>query len=132
MSYDPTTYLPGGPWLTMEYAARAFTTPKLFVESAAAPEAEVAPVAGVNMTPPSYFEFRRGAGSDQQLQISVFGSGSFSVLFQRSFDEGQSWQTVKTYTTNVEETYPLTTAAMYRLLVASGSGVSLRLRQDIQ
>lgn len=132
MAYDPNTYLPGDAWETTEFISRALTAPRLFVAAAAAPIGGAAPVAGVNMTKPSYFEYRQGKGDSQQVELSVQGSGAFEVSLQRSFDGGDTWQTVITYDENVEEYYRYGFAAMLRLLVEFGTGISIGLRQQLQ
>lgn len=132
MAYDPTTYLPGDAWETTEFISRALTAPRLFVAAAAAPIGDAAPVAGTNMTKPSYFEYRQGKGDSQRIAISVFGTGAFEVVLQRSFDAGATWQTAETYTENTEEYYFYSYPAMVRLLVVSGTDISLGLRQQLQ
>jgi len=133
MAYDPYTYLPGDAWESIDFMSRALTAPKIVVASAAAPAGQDLPVAGVNMTKPSYFEFRQGKGDEQHVQISVGGGGgnAFSVALDRSFDNGVTWQIVETYTAATEKAIQHIYPVMLRLRVVTGASVSLALRQQL-
>jgi hypothetical protein len=120
-AFDPSTYLPGDPWPTLEHVQRATSPPRISVTGAAANAT----------TSPSYFEFRRGqVGQDQTVEVSVQGT-TFDVRLERSFD-GVTWQQVSAYTTPTELSLPYTYPAMWRLRVQSGTGVTLGLRQQYQ
>jgi len=121
-AFSPATYVPGDAWSTMEFATRAITAPRLRVTGAT--------VAGT--TPASYFEFRKpDVGDSQEVEVSVIG-GSSTVVLERSFDDGTTWQIVKTYTNGGEDTYRYAYPVMLRLRVVSGSGLTLSLRQQVQ
>ena len=120
-AFDPSTYLPGDPWPTMEFVQRATSPPRITVADADAPDT----------TPPSYFESRRGqVGQDQTVELSVQGT-TFNVRLERSFD-GVTWQLMATYTAPTELSLPYTYPVLWRLRVHSGTGVTLGLRQQYQ
>lgn len=119
-AFDPSTYLPGDPWPTLEFAQRATSPPRITLTAAAAPTA----------TPPSYFECRRGQGQDQVVEVSVQGT-TFDVRLERSFD-GSTWQLMETYTAPTEKTLDYAYPALLRLRIQSGTGVTLGLRQQYQ
>lgn len=122
-AFNPGTYKPGDAWASMEFALRALTPPSLVIPDADAGDA----------TPASYFEYRvaRG-GEDQVIDVSIHGSDSFSVVMERSFDAGDSWEPVNTYNEPTTELYDYSHPYMLRLRVVSGSGVSIALRQTPQ
>jgi hypothetical protein len=120
-AFDPSTYLPGDPWPTLEHVQRATSPPRIVVTS----------VNAGATTPPSYFEFRRGqVGQDQVVQVSVQGT-TLNVRLERSFD-GVVWQQLAAYTSATEQTLPYTYPALWRLRVQTGTNVSLALRQQYQ
>lgn len=119
MPFDPATYVPKDPWTSVDFLTRALT----------GPWAQATATIVGNATPGSYFEYR-SANADSVVEISVVGAGT--AVLERSFDDGVTWQVIKTYVGNSEDTYNVNSLMMLRLrlTVASGS-TDLSLRQEL-
>ena len=119
MPFDPATYVPKDPWTSADFLTRALV----------GPWAQVAATTIGNTTPPSYFEYR-SKDNDCVAEVSVAGSGT--AVLERSFDNGATWQIVKTYAGANEDTYPVNSLMMLRLRLTVASGTTnLSLRQEL-
>lgn len=66
--------------------------------------------------------------------VSVSGTFSANVVFQRSFDNGVTWKDVETYTAPTEDTGSIGSVQLVRIGVKTGGFTSgsatVRIRQD--
>lgn len=115
--YDRTSYTPGDPWTHPEFATLAARSPAI----------EATLNSGENTTP-SYFESRSFRGEIQKIEVGTSGG---TVVLQRSFDGGDSWHNVETYSSATEKTIDYRNFVMLRLRVTSGSNVTCRLIQGL-
>ena len=132
MSFNAGTYTPGDAWSSTEFYGRALTTPRLVVPHADAGDG----------TPASFFEYRQGVSkNDPFVEVSVFPNSvdeageevtpaaSFSVVLERSFDNGVTWHVADTFTEATEQRVEMSGLFMLRLRVVSGDNISIALRQ---
>ena len=123
MPFDYETYTPGDPWESSDFFTRALTAPRI----------ETLAVAAGETTPDSYFEFRAPNGGERFVEMSIenTGGGGFTVVLERSFDNGTTWGTIDVFDDAAEETIRCNNCQMLRLRLVSGSNVTLRLIQHL-
>lgn len=127
MPFDYETYTPGDPWESSDFFTRALTAPRIEFVTSVAGEA----------TPDSYFEFRAPNGGERFVEMSIedtSGTGDFTVVLERSFDNGTTWGTIDTFIEPAEETIRCNNCQMLRLRLAlngGGGDMTLRLIQHL-
>lgn len=125
MSFNPATYVPGDAWTSAGFLTRAITGPRIKLVTSTPGEA----------TPGSYFEFRTEQ-IDRFVELSVASNATepdFIVHLQRSFDDGDTWETAKVFNNQLaQEAIEYTSFYKLRLLYVEGTTpVTLRLWQDL-